>query len=150
MSSSSSSSSSSSPSSSAGAAPRASAHASDPVLSLYSLDRDTEFHCANPDCNRNISHEVRILCQDSGLNVCMQCFMKGEEFGAHKSDSPYAVVDNLTSALFKGGWEVAEELALLEGIDLYGFGNWKAVSIHIGSRTPDECSKHYDDTFGNR
>lgn len=73
--------------------------------------------------------------------------MKGEEFGKHKRNSPYMVVDNLTNPLFKGGWEVAEELTLLEGIELYGFGNWKAVSIHIGSRTAEECSKHYDDIY---
>ena len=119
----------------------------DNSLRHYSLNRDTEWHCQVPSCGRNITHEVRIICQDSNSDICCNCFSKGEVFGNHKSNSPYIVVDNLSSSLFKGGWEVAEELALLEGIELYGFGNWKAVSIHIGSRTIEECSGHYDKIY---
>jgi transcriptional adapter 2-alpha len=120
---------------------------SEDPLSYYALTRDVEFHCHVPSCGRNITHEVRIVCQDSKADLCTECFAKGEEFANHKSNSPYIVVDNLSSPLFKGGWEVAEELALLEGIDLYGFGNWKAVSIHIGSRTAEECSQHYSEIY---
>lgn len=32
-----------------------------------------------------------------------------------------------------------EEQLLLEAIDMAGFGNWTAVSEHVGSKTKEEC-----------
>ena len=36
-----------------------------------------------------------------------------------------------------------EELLLLEGIDIFGLGNWEAVSGHVATKGRDECRQHY-------
>lgn len=33
-------------------------------------------------------------------------------------------------------WTAEEQKAFAEGLSLYGKGNWKVISSHIGSRTP--------------
>ena len=43
------------------------------------------------------------------------------------------------------GWEVAEELALLEGLRLYGIGNWDDISTHIGTRNSSTCKQRTQD-----
>lgn len=35
-----------------------------------------------------------------------------------------------------------EEQLLLDAIDMAGFGNWTAVSEHIGSKSKEECKVH--------
>lgn len=32
---------------------------------------------------------------------------------------------------------------LLDGIDLYGFGNWRDIASLVGSRTEQQCQRHY-------
>ena len=36
-----------------------------------------------------------------------------------------------------------EELLLLEGLTLYGFGNWPDIADHVGTKSEDECFEHY-------
>jgi transcriptional adapter 2-alpha len=110
------------------------------VLREYPLTRTTEFHC--DICNRDVTHEVRIKCHVSKSDICLECFKDGKETETHKKDMPYSVIDNLTEDLHDG-WEVAEELALLEGLRLYGIGNWEDIATHIGTRNSATCKKHY-------
>lgn len=35
-----------------------------------------------------------------------------------------------------------EEQLLLDAIDMAGFGNWTAVSEHVGSKSKEECKVH--------
>lgn len=42
-----------------------------------------------------------------------------------------------------GEWSAKEELMLLDGIDLYGFGNWRDIASLVGSRTEQQCQRHY-------
>ena len=35
-----------------------------------------------------------------------------------------------------------EEQLLLDAIDMAGFGNWTAVSEHVGSKFKEECKVH--------
>ena len=89
-----------------------------------------------------MTHEVRIKCFISKADICLQCFKDGKETEKHKSNMPYSVIDNLTEDGFEG-WELAEELALLEGLRLYGIGNWEDIATHIGTRNGTACKDHY-------
>jgi transcriptional adapter 2-alpha len=57
--------------------------------------------------------------------------------------------DTLNFPLFEQTWGADEELLLLEGIEMYGFGNWGDVSDHVGTKTSPECKQHYFDTYIN-
>ena len=45
--------------------------------------------------------------------------------------------------LFEEDWGADEELLLLEGIEMYGLGNWGDVSDHIGTKTHQQAKEHY-------
>lgn len=38
-------------------------------------------------------------------------------------------------------------MALLEAVELYGFGNWDDVSAFIGTRTSEEVKEHFCDYY---
>ncbi|KAG5455870.1 MAG: hypothetical protein BJ554DRAFT_4559 [Olpidium bornovanus] len=44
-------------------------------------------------------------------------------------------------------WGADEEVLLIEGAELYGLGNWADIADHVGSKTTQECEKHYLDTY---
>jgi len=46
-------------------------------------------------------------------------------------------------------WGADEELLLLEGIEIYGLGNWGDVSDHVGTKLPPSCKDHYFKTYIN-
>lgn len=37
----------------------------------------------------------------------------------------------------KGGWSAREELLLLNGIEGFGFGNWKDIALKLENRTAE-------------
>lgn len=42
------------------------------------------------------------------------------------------------------GWKASEELALLEAVEVYGFGNWEDTAKLVGNRrTPEEVKRHF-------
>ena len=41
------------------------------------------------------------------------------------------------------GPQADEELLLLEGLEMYGLGNWAAVGEHV-NRSPAECAAYYE------
>src|SRR5262245_5359552 len=51
--------------------------------------------------------------------------------------------DTLNFPLFEEDWGADEELLLLEGIEMYGLGNWGDVSDHIGTKAAAESKEHY-------
>lgn len=61
---------------------------------------------------------------DSYLDLCLGCFCAGKEPAAHSKFHKYQVFSNLHFALFSAKWSAEEEMLLLEGLTLYGFGNW--------------------------
>ena len=94
------------------------------------------YHCNY--CQRNISDSVRIkcaICMD--FDLCVECFSVGVELGEHKNTHSYRVMDFLAFPLHHPAWGADEELLLLEGIDMYGIGNWQAVSEHVGEKAPE-------------
>jgi transcriptional adapter 2-alpha len=57
--------------------------------------------------------------------------------------------DILNFPLFEEDWGADEELLLLEGIEMYGLGNWGDVSDHVGTKAPQQCKEHYFGTYIN-
>lgn len=40
-------------------------------------------------------------------------------------------------------WTLSQELLLIEGLTLYGFGSWKLISKHIGTKRDKQCENYY-------
>jgi transcriptional adapter 2-alpha len=49
----------------------------------------------------------------------------------------------LNFPLFEPDWGADEELLLLEGIEMYGIGNWSDISDHVGTKTGPQSKEHY-------
>ena len=45
---------------------------------------------------------------------------------------------------------MVEELKLLNGIDMFGLGNWKVIGDHIGSKNARACGEHYWEHYVGR
>jgi hypothetical protein len=76
--------------------------------------------------------DVRFVCADCSddFELCQSCFLAGVEVRrvGHLSTHRYRVMDSLREVLLAPGWTLEQELLLLEGMDMGGFGNWKYVS----------------------
>ena len=65
-------------------------------------------------------------------------------------------MDCLDNNLFHADWSVAEELLLLEGIERFGMGNWKAIAEYISdpkgpfTKTTKQCEEHYWEDYMGR
>ncbi|AEE74594.1 ADA2 2A [Arabidopsis thaliana] len=81
------------------------------------------------------------------FDLCVECFSVGVELNRHKNSHPYRVMDNLSFSLVTSDWNADEEILLLEAIATYGFGNWKEVADHVGSKTTTECIKHFNSAY---
>lgn len=106
------------------------------------------YHCNY--CNKDISGKIRIkcvVCPD--FDLCIECFSVGAELTPHRCNHPYRVMDNLAFPLICPDWNVDEEMLLLEGIEMYGFGNWTEVSEHVGTKTRQHCIDHYKAIYMN-
>ena len=40
-------------------------------------------------------------------------------------------------------WTAEEELLLLEGIEMFGMGNWKDIAEHVATKSDRKCEAHY-------
>ncbi|EXB98283.1 Transcriptional adapter ADA2 [Morus notabilis] len=106
------------------------------------------YHCNY--CNKDISGKIRIkcvICPD--FDLCIECFSVGAEVTPHKSNHPYRVMDNLAFPLICPDWNADEETLLLEGIGMYGFGNWAEVAEHVGTKSKAQCIDHYNSIYMN-
>ncbi|KAL2252217.1 UNVERIFIED_CONTAM: Transcriptional adapter ADA2 [Sesamum indicum] len=104
------------------------------------------YHCNY--CNKDISGKIRIKCVVcSDFDLCVECFSVGAEVHPHKSNHPYRVMDNLAFPLICPDWNADEEMLLLEGIEMYGFGNWNEVAEHVGTKSKSQCIDHYDKIY---
>ncbi|XP_061962138.1 transcriptional adapter ADA2a isoform X3 [Populus nigra] len=104
------------------------------------------YHCNY--CHKDISGMVRIKCAVCpDFDLCVECFSVGAEVTPHKSNHPYRVMDNLSFPLFHPDWNTDEEILLLEGIEMYGFGNWTEVSEHVGTKSKSQCIDHYNAVY---
>ncbi|KAF1317240.1 Tryptophan biosynthesis protein trp1, partial [Globisporangium splendens] len=54
-----------------------------------------------------------------------------------------AAAGNAGGALLASDWTADEELLLLEGIEMFGMGNWKDIAEHVGTKSEKKCEAHY-------
>ncbi|KAE8653717.1 Transcriptional adapter ADA2 [Hibiscus syriacus] len=106
------------------------------------------YHCNY--CNKDLSGMVRIKCAVCpDFDLCIECFSVGAEISTHKANHPYRVMDNLSFPLICPDWNADEEILLLEGIEMYGFGNWAEVAEHVGTKSKSQCIDHYNAIYMN-
>lgn len=127
------------------------------------VDVGIRYSCDN--CYRDISAIPRIQCAECGrqpagakepadenktvaslgdeVDLCIECFGRGAEFGQHRRSHPYRVIKPLDFAVYEKDWRADEELLLLEAIDSNGMGNWLDIADQVGSKTAEECEAHY-------
>ncbi|GMY38129.1 transcriptional adapter ADA2-like isoform X2 [Fagus crenata] len=106
------------------------------------------YHCNY--CNKDISGRVRIKCvMCPDFDLCLECFSVGAEVTPHKCNHPCRVMDNLSFPLLCPDWNADEEMLLLEGIEMYGFGNWAEVAEHVGTKRKSQCIDHYYAVYMN-
>jgi transcriptional adapter 2-alpha len=98
--------------------------------------KGAKFHCNY--CNLDISGLTRIKCAEcKDFDLCVDCFYVGVETMDHKMEHKYSIMDDMSAPLYtttckiyvikiKGGAE--EELLLLEGIEIFGLGNWSDIA----------------------
>ncbi|KAL4853568.1 Transcriptional adapter ADA2 [Chlorella vulgaris] len=105
------------------------------------------YHCDY--CHKDLSSALRIkcaVCKD--FDLCLECFSVGVTLNVagHSNDHAYKVVQSLGFPLYHPAWRADEEMLLLEGIEIYGMGNWPKVAEHVGKGL-DECRAHYLSTY---
>ncbi|XP_023536232.1 transcriptional adapter ADA2a-like isoform X1 [Cucurbita pepo subsp. pepo] len=106
------------------------------------------YHCNY--CNKDLSGRIRMKCVACpDYDLCVECFSVGAELTPHKSNHPYRVMDNLSFPLLCPDWHADEESLLLEGIAVYGFGNWDGVAEHVGTKSKLQCLNHYNAMYMN-
>ncbi|KAJ6779126.1 TRANSCRIPTIONAL ADAPTER ADA2B [Salix koriyanagi] len=104
------------------------------------------YHCNY--CNKDITGKTRIKCAVCpDFDLCLECFSVGAEVTPHKSNHPYRVMDNLSFPLICPDWNADEEILLLEGIEMYGLGNWAEVAEHVGTKNKETCIEHYNNIY---
>ncbi|XP_078161901.1 ADA2 2B isoform X2 [Carex rostrata] len=104
------------------------------------------YHCNY--CNKDISGKIRIKCSKCpDFDLCVECFSVGAEVTPHKSNHPYRVMDSLSFPLICADWNADEEILLLEGIEMYGLGNWAEVAEHVGTKSKAQCIDHYMNAY---
>ncbi|KAL5140610.1 Transcriptional adapter ADA2b [Glycine soja] len=106
------------------------------------------YHCNY--CNKDITGKIRIKCaMCPDFDLCIECFSVGAEVTPHKSNHPYRVMDNLSFPLICPDWNADDEILLLEGIEMYGLGNWTEVAEHVGTKNKESCIEHYRNVYLN-
>eukprot|EP00727_Mastigamoeba_balamuthi_P008149 m51a1_g3955 putative ada2p (485) ;mRNA; r:345704-348004 len=133
------------------AAPAVDVAASAEAVAPPGQPKTPQFHCNN--CHKNITLDRdRIKCAKcADFDLCHDCWSVGVELFPHKKEHPYILAGELVlMTLFEPGWTALEELTLLEGLELYGLGNWKDISEHTGTKTAEQCKAHYFEYYLNR
>ena len=100
-------------------------------------------------CERKINTMTKVYCEDcKDIFICLKCFIEGRESGEHKQTHRYRLMDKLNFNLFGVHWTAREEINLLEGLQQFGYGNWKAISKHLNSdKDMIECEKHFHEVY---
>ncbi|CAG8540358.1 13540_t:CDS:10 [Ambispora leptoticha] len=104
------------------------------------------YRCKN--CQAMIGNTVRINCAECPqFDLCVTCFCAGKEVEDHKNFHKYRVMDQFTFPIFTPDWCADEEELLIEGAQTHGLGNWGDIAAYVGSRTREECERHYLDVY---
>lgn len=91
--------------------------------------------------------EPYIECSDCPNFLCLKCFACGKEVDSHQNSHSYAIIHDNIQVFPNSDWTANEEKHLLELIVSLGYGNWKAISEAIKTRSPEECENHYKNYY---
>lgn len=106
----------------------------------------SRFHC--DFCGRDLSAAIRARCAVCpDYDSCLDCFSVGAALAPHEHTHAYRLIEVVQSAIFQVGWSADEEDRLLEGLELYGVGNWEEVAKMIASKDPFETEQHFMKVF---
>ncbi|KAI9341967.1 hypothetical protein BDR26DRAFT_918149 [Obelidium mucronatum] len=100
-------------------------------------------------CSKDITNVLKISCAEckgsdgEPLDLCIPCFAAGMEVKGHLRTHDYLIKEGLDWPLFDAEWTAHEELLLVDGMKVYGIGNWDQISTHIGTKTKEEVDSHY-------
>ncbi|XP_019763498.1 transcriptional adapter 2-alpha isoform X1 [Dendroctonus ponderosae] len=83
-----------------------------------------------------------IVCEKCKINICLDCFANGAEFGNHQNDHEYRIFSTNFLLFENSDWTAEEELKLLESLLFYG--NWRLVASDFPNRTIEEIKEHYE------
>ena len=109
-------------------------------------ENTSRFHC--DFCGRDLSLAIRARCAVCpDYDSCLDCFSVGAALKPHKPEHAYRLIEVVHTPIFQIGWTAEEEEKLLEGLELYGIGNWEQVAKLIGSKSPLETEQHYMKVF---
>lgn len=77
---------------------------------------------------------------DTKYDLCPNCFMQGRMPSSHHASDFVKLEDTEYTAVQDRDrpWSNSESLLLLEGLENFD-DNWRQISRHVGSRTPEEC-----------
>jgi SWI/SNF related-matrix-associated actin-dependent regulator of chromatin subfamily C len=101
-----------------------------------------------------ICNSCNILCSGSefyhclkipSVNLCKPCFSDGR-FSSSLFSGDFIRLPLNPSSTHSGEadpWTDQETLYLLEGLEMYGDLDWDQVSRHVGTRTKEECIRHF-------
>ncbi|WZY84954.1 hypothetical protein YC2023_031338 [Brassica napus] len=121
-------------------------------------------------CQKDITGKIRIKCAVCpDFDLCVECMSVGAEITPHKRDHAYRVMGNLTFPLICPDWSADDEMLLLEvstrmrpmlfqetvvlcliliqGLEIYGMGNWAEVAEHVGTKRKQQCLDHYRNIY---
>ena len=118
------------------------------VINLIAAIEDfgQKYHCDS--CSKDITHLIIFRCAEcQDFDLCLTCFSKQIELKDHKKTHSYRVVDVLDFPIFEGGWGADEELLLVEGLEMFGIGNWEHISEHIQTKNKIQCQEHYEKIY---
>ena len=106
-----------------------------------------KYHCDG--CKRDITNTVRVRCAEcADFDLCVECFSRGfepeqQQQDLHKNSHAYRLLDRYSFPLMDLEWGADEEWLLIEGISMYGLGNWADIADHVGTKTLEDCRDHY-------
>mmetsp|Transcript_95480 Transcript_95480/g.164711 ORF Transcript_95480/g.164711 Transcript_95480/m.164711 type:complete len:531 (-) Transcript_95480:353-1945(-) len=107
-----------------------------------------KYHCSYCLTPLNGQRIKCAVCVD--FDLCTTCFAVGVEIGGHKKDHCFRLHGEVTEHLLDPEWSIEEEMNLLEGISLCGYGCWEEIAEHVGtlpSKDAEICRIHYIETF---
>eukprot|EP00919_Chromeraceae_sp_WS-2016_P058431 GHVR01138934.1.p1 GENE.GHVR01138934.1~~GHVR01138934.1.p1 ORF type:complete len:214 (-),score=57.59 GHVR01138934.1:172-813(-) len=120
------------------------------VISLERFEKTIlKLHC--DICDKDICGYIRVACCDCpNMDMCVDCFSKGEEKGDHLSTHRYTVVESLNYPLFHIDWTVEDELQFIQLIGKCGYGHWTEIAEQMSSpraQRADYCKQHYNAVY---
>lgn len=101
-------------------------------------------------CQKDITGKIRIKCAVCpDFDLCVECMSIGAQITPHKCEHTYSVMGDLNFELTCPGWSADDEMLLLEGLEIYGMGNWAEVAEHVGTKSKEQCLQHYTNYYLN-